>query len=45
MGAVLANRIGTTWASLLLIRPFPRANRGRTSRVPLIVLTLFFPWG
>jgi Na+/H+ antiporter NhaD/arsenite permease-like protein len=36
-GAVLANLIGTTGASMLLIRPFLRANESRSSRVHLVV--------
>jgi Na+/H+ antiporter NhaD/arsenite permease-like protein len=37
LGAVLANFVGTTGASMLLIRPFLRANRGRRSRTHLVV--------
>jgi Na+/H+ antiporter NhaD/arsenite permease-like protein len=36
LGAVLANAIGTTGASVLLIRPFLRANRDRTNRAHLV---------
>ncbi len=41
LGAVLANLIGTTGASMLLIRPYLRANQGRKSRVHLIVFFIF----
>jgi Na+/H+ antiporter NhaD/arsenite permease-like protein len=37
IGAVLANAIGTTGASMLLIRPFLRANLGRKYQVHLPV--------
>lgn len=40
-GAVLANLIGTTGASMLLIRPFIRLNRDRISPY-LIVFFIFF---
>src|SRR5687767_8527564 len=36
-GAVLANLVGTTGASMLLIRPYLRANEKRASRVHLVV--------
>lgn len=41
LGAVLASVIGTTGASMLLIRPFLRGNQGRTRRghlVPFFIL-------
>lgn len=41
VGAVLANLIGTTGASMLLIRPFMRANHHRRKRVHLIVFFIF----
>src|SRR3989441_12381671 len=37
VGAVLANVIGTTGASMIMIRPFLRANRLRQHRSHLIV--------
>lgn len=37
LGALLANAIGTTGAAMLLIRPYLKANRHRTSRVHQIV--------
>src|SRR2546425_1800899 len=40
-GALLANVIGTTGASMLLIRPFLRANRLRQHRSHLIVFFIF----
>lgn len=40
IGAVLSNLIGTTGASMLLIRPYIRLNRGRT-KVYHIVLFIF----
>ncbi|MCC6737513.1 MAG: sodium:proton antiporter [Planctomycetia bacterium] len=40
-GAVLANLVGTTGASLLLIRPWLRANRKRQRRTHLIVFFIF----
>ena len=40
-GAVLANLIGTTGASMLLIRPFMRANHGRKRRSHQIVFFIF----
>src|SRR6059036_3839257 len=41
IGAVLANVIGTTGASMVLIRPFLRANRPREHRSHLIVFFIF----
>ena len=41
VGAVLANVIGTTGASMLLIRPFLRANHLRQHRSHLIVFFIF----
>jgi Na+/H+ antiporter NhaD/arsenite permease-like protein len=40
-GAVLANLIGTTGASMLLIRPYMRANHARKRRAHLIVFFIF----
>jgi Na+/H+ antiporter NhaD/arsenite permease-like protein len=40
-GAVLANLIGTTGASMLLIRPFMRANHKRQKRAHLVVFFIF----
>src|SRR5437016_11054927 len=40
-GALLANVIGTTGASMLLIRPFLRANHLRQHRAHLIVFFIF----
>ncbi|MCK6446065.1 MAG: sodium:proton antiporter [Planctomycetes bacterium] len=41
LGAVLANLIGTTGASMLLIRPFLRANASRKRKVHLVVFFIF----
>lgn len=41
VGAVLANFIGTTGASMVLIRPFIRANEKRVGKVHLIVFFIF----
>jgi Na+/H+ antiporter NhaD/arsenite permease-like protein len=41
VGAVLANLIGTTGASMLLLRPFLRANQHRRVRAYQIVFFLF----
>src|SRR5262245_46917296 len=41
VGAILANVIGTTGASMVLIRPFLRANRLRQHRSHLIVFFIF----
>ena len=40
-GAILANLIGTTGASLLLIRPLLRANEKRQRRVHMVVFFIF----
>lgn len=43
LGAVLANVLGTTGASLLLVRPLLRANRRRMQRahlVPMFIITV-----
>lgn len=40
-GAVLANLIGTTGASMVLIRPFLRTNQQRTSRAHLPIFFIF----
>jgi Na+/H+ antiporter NhaD/arsenite permease-like protein len=41
LGALLANCIGTTGAAMILIRPFLRANRFRTSPAHQIVFFIF----
>jgi len=41
IGAVLANLIGTTGASMVLIRPFLRANAERHDKVHLVVFFIF----
>ncbi|MBE0593592.1 MAG: sodium:proton antiporter, partial [Gemmatimonadales bacterium] len=41
LGAVLANLIGTTGASVLLIRPLLRANRSRQRKVHVIIFFIF----
>jgi Na+/H+ antiporter NhaD/arsenite permease-like protein len=41
VGAVLANMIGTTGASMLLIRPFMRANQKRQKRSHQIIFFIF----
>jgi Na+/H+ antiporter NhaD/arsenite permease-like protein len=41
VGAVFANLIGTTGASMLLIRPYMRANHRRRNRSHLIVFFIF----
>jgi Na+/H+ antiporter NhaD/arsenite permease-like protein len=41
VGAVFANLIGTTGASMLLIRPYMRANHKRQKRSHLIVFFIF----
>jgi Na+/H+ antiporter NhaD/arsenite permease-like protein len=41
IGAVLANLIGTTGASMLLIRPYLRANHARKRRAHLAVFYIF----
>jgi Na+/H+ antiporter NhaD/arsenite permease-like protein len=41
VGAVLSNIVGTTGASMLLIRPYMRANHARLSKSHLIVFFIF----
>jgi len=41
VGAVLANLIGTTGASMVLIRPLLRANRSRQRKVHMVVFFMF----
>jgi Na+/H+ antiporter NhaD/arsenite permease-like protein len=41
LGAVLANLIGTTGASMVLLRPFLRANERRRDRVHQVVFFIF----
>jgi len=41
IGAVLANLIGTTGASMVLIRPLLRANEGRHHRMHAVVFFIF----
>jgi Na+/H+ antiporter NhaD/arsenite permease-like protein len=41
IGAVLSNLIGTTGASMLLIRPYMRANHRRQKRVHQIIFFIF----
>jgi Na+/H+ antiporter NhaD/arsenite permease-like protein len=41
VGALLANVIGTTGASMLLVRPYIRANRARKHKAHLIVFFIF----
>lgn len=41
IGAVLANLIGTTGASMLLIRPLIRANRNRHHKIHTIIFFIF----
>ena len=41
IGAVLANLIGTTGASMVLIRPLLRANEERTRRTHIVVFFIF----
>ena len=40
-GAVLANFVGTTGASMLLIRPLLRANKSRRRKVHIVVFFIF----
>ncbi len=40
-GALLSNLLGTTGASLLLIRPFLHSNRARKDKVHLVVFFIF----
>ena len=41
IGAILASLIGTTGASMLLIRPMIRLNKGRKNKVHVIVFFIF----
>src|SRR3990172_13023654 len=41
VGAVIANLLGTTGASMLLIRPLLRANEGREKRSHIIIFYIF----
>jgi Na+/H+ antiporter NhaD/arsenite permease-like protein len=41
LGAVIASIIGTTGASVLLIRPLLRANRTRMNKVHIVVMFIF----
>ena len=41
IGAVLANLIGTTGASMLMIRPYMRANHVRQHRAHLVIFFIF----
>ena len=41
LGAVLANAVGTTGASVLLIRPLLRANAARRNKVHVVVFFIF----
>src|SRR5688572_19347307 len=41
IGALLSNLIGTTGASMLLIRPYLRANHKRQNRAHLVVFFIF----
>jgi len=41
IGAVLANAIGTTGASMVLIRPLLRANKSRRDKTHLVVFFIF----
>jgi Na+/H+ antiporter NhaD/arsenite permease-like protein len=41
IGAVIANLIGTTGASMVLIRPLLRANRSRQRKVHIVVFFIF----
>jgi Na+/H+ antiporter NhaD/arsenite permease-like protein len=41
IGAVLANLIGTTGASMVLLRPFLRANKSRRDRTHQVVFFIF----
>jgi Na+/H+ antiporter NhaD/arsenite permease-like protein len=41
IGAVLANLIGTTGASVLLIRPLLRANRARQRKAHIVIFFIF----
>jgi len=41
IGAILANLIGTTGASMLMIRPYMRANHARNRRAHLVIFFIF----
>jgi Na+/H+ antiporter NhaD/arsenite permease-like protein len=41
LGALLSNLLGTTGASLFLIRPFLRANQARREKIHLVVFFIF----
>lgn len=41
LGAVIANFVGTTGASVLLIRPLLRANKSRLNRAHIVVFFIF----
>ena len=41
LGAVLANFIGTTGASVLLVRPLLRANKTREAKVHIVIFFIF----
>jgi Na+/H+ antiporter NhaD/arsenite permease-like protein len=41
LGAVLANFIGTTGASVLLVRPLLRANKSRVARSHIVIFFIF----
>ncbi|MDX1945308.1 MAG: sodium:proton antiporter [Pirellulaceae bacterium] len=41
IGAVIANFIGTTGASVLLVRPFLRANKTRQNKAHLVIFFIF----
>jgi Na+/H+ antiporter NhaD/arsenite permease-like protein len=41
LGAILANAVGTTGASVLLIRPLLRANKGRRRTTHIVVFFIF----
>ena len=41
IGAILANLIGTTGASMLLIRPYLRANHARQHQAHLVIFFIF----
>jgi Na+/H+ antiporter NhaD/arsenite permease-like protein len=41
IGAILANLIGTTGASMLLIRPYLRANHARKHQAHLVIFFIF----
>jgi len=41
IGAILANLIGTTGASMLMVRPYLRANHARQRRAHLVIFFIF----